>query len=326
MRNVKTREEEQAVSYLLGELPEAEQTWFEQRSFQDVEFSEMLSAVENDLIDDYVRGELSASDRERVERHFLASPRRLKRVEFARAFLQVEGVAVASAASELANTPPPPPWWKVLLVSWHTPRPALLYSIVGAALLLVVAGLWVSLDVRLLHGEVARLQAERDTNDRRNAQLEQQGIDQRERYEVLSAQKGELEQKLAELKQQQANIPDSRPTLLSFILTPGYRGSEGPKRLIIPRGIRVVRLQLNLNSGDEYSRYQVQLQSASGDQVRSWNRLRAASAAGERSVFVDFPASLLHAGQYELTLRGVAGSDHIEDLGYYYFSLPRSNE
>jgi hypothetical protein len=91
--------------------------------------------------------------------------------------------------------------------------------------------------------------------------------------------------------------------------------------LILPRGIRTVRLQLNLKPDDEYPSYRVKLRKATGEPVRSWGELRASSTAGERAVFLVVPAGLLSTGQYELTLSGVADSGTVEDLGYYYFRL-----
>src|SRR5678815_1995557 len=75
--------------YLLGELPEDQQVEIEDRAFSDKDYLASITAVENDLIDEYVRGELSAADRQRFETRFLASTERRKRVEFATALRTV---------------------------------------------------------------------------------------------------------------------------------------------------------------------------------------------------------------------------------------------
>ena len=77
------------IRYLLGGLSEDEQTQIEERAFQDREFSQRIQAVESDLIDDYVRGELSDGERERFESRFLASSERARKVEFAEALARV---------------------------------------------------------------------------------------------------------------------------------------------------------------------------------------------------------------------------------------------
>jgi RNA polymerase sigma factor (TIGR02999 family) len=74
------------VQYLLGELSEVDRDRFEDRYLADDTIYEQLLTVEDDLVDSYVRGELSPSQREHFERHFLSSPGRREKVDFARAF------------------------------------------------------------------------------------------------------------------------------------------------------------------------------------------------------------------------------------------------
>ncbi len=73
--------------YLLGELREADQAALEQELLIDREKFDQAWAVENELIDSYVRGEMSLADRKRFEDHYLASPLHRERVEIARSLL-----------------------------------------------------------------------------------------------------------------------------------------------------------------------------------------------------------------------------------------------
>ncbi len=73
--------------YLLGELPIEEQRWLEEVFFSDAEAFARLSDIEDDLIDDYVCGDLSRQQRERFEKHFLISPERRERVALAKALV-----------------------------------------------------------------------------------------------------------------------------------------------------------------------------------------------------------------------------------------------
>lgn len=321
--DVKAKDESQPARYLLGEMTEAEQARFEESFFQDVELSELLSDVENDLIDEYVRDELSTADRRRFERHFLVSESRREKVELGKALLEAEN---AAAASKAVNNREQLPWWKAIFAAPLVPRTALSYSFGAAALLFLLGGLWLFSEVRQLRSEISRLETDRETRDRQNDQLRDQASEQDRRSGELAAQKEQLEQQLAELRNQ-AGIPEREPrsalSFLTFVLLPGSRGSDGPKKLIIPSGISSVRLQLNLSPGDEYSAYQVNLQRANGEQVRTWKGLRAASTKGARAVFVDVQAKSLGASEYEVTLSGVANGQ-TEALGYYYFSLPRN--
>jgi hypothetical protein len=88
--------EEFIARYLLGDLPEEQQVEIENRAFSDQGYQRNITAVENDLIDEYVRRELSDTQRRQFEDRFLASADRRRRVEFARTLATV--VSEASAA------------------------------------------------------------------------------------------------------------------------------------------------------------------------------------------------------------------------------------
>ncbi len=188
--NVKASNETEAIRYLLGELTEAEQARLEERFFHDSELSELLSETEDDLIDQYVREELSGRERERFERHFLVSERRREKVEFARALLQAE----KAAASEDINSERPLSWWHAMLAALRAPRPALSYSLAAAALLFLLGGLWLFSEMRQLRREVAQMAAERGARERQNDQLREQTREQRQLSDELAAEKETLEQ------------------------------------------------------------------------------------------------------------------------------------
>jgi len=93
------------VRYLLGDLTEAEQAEIEDRAFAEPQVLETILAVEADLIDAYVHGELRGAERRQFEQRFMASAERRRKVEFAK--------ALASVTSEVAviekNVRPSPP-------------------------------------------------------------------------------------------------------------------------------------------------------------------------------------------------------------------------
>jgi hypothetical protein len=87
------------VRYLLGDLSQEEQVQVEDRAFADPEYLVVLQAVEVDLIDAYVNGELSPEERCGFERQFLASPERRRKVAFARDLARVAAEAKGSEVS-----------------------------------------------------------------------------------------------------------------------------------------------------------------------------------------------------------------------------------
>jgi hypothetical protein len=73
--------------YLLGELTEADQAALEQDLLIDSSKFDRVWAVENELVDSYVRGEMSLADRERFEGHYLTSSVHRECVAIAESFL-----------------------------------------------------------------------------------------------------------------------------------------------------------------------------------------------------------------------------------------------
>ena len=74
----------QARRYLLGQSSDQESAVLEQEYLEHDEAVERIAAVEDDLIEDYLTGQLSADDRERFERSYLASAPHRVRVETVR--------------------------------------------------------------------------------------------------------------------------------------------------------------------------------------------------------------------------------------------------
>ena len=60
-------QEKLVYRYLLGDLPDAEQLALEQAFFADGETFERVWEIENDLVDRYVRGRLSAAEKKEAE-------------------------------------------------------------------------------------------------------------------------------------------------------------------------------------------------------------------------------------------------------------------
>lgn len=63
-------QESELRRYLLGELTLEEQVLLEQRLFLDTEYAQLAQSVEDDLVDDYVRDDLTTDEREKFETRF----------------------------------------------------------------------------------------------------------------------------------------------------------------------------------------------------------------------------------------------------------------
>ena len=79
--------QETARRYLLGQMSQEEATEFESEFFADDDLFEEMSSLENDLIDSFVRGELSERERRQFETGYITCQARRENVEFARQLL-----------------------------------------------------------------------------------------------------------------------------------------------------------------------------------------------------------------------------------------------
>jgi anti-sigma factor RsiW len=129
--------EELISRYLLGELPEEQQVEIEDRAFSDKDYLAGITAIENDLIDEYVRGELSAADQKRFESRFLASAERRKRVEFATALRTVVSESTVPKKN-VVHDKPSWSWRDSLYAFLNGLNPAARLAFVAAMILLIV--------------------------------------------------------------------------------------------------------------------------------------------------------------------------------------------
>jgi hypothetical protein len=132
--------------YLLGSLPEVETERLDELSLTDAEFADALAAAEKDLIDAYIQGELAGAVLQRFKSHYLASPGRRAKVEFAQAFqvMAEKHQAAEAAAEDLGESPTKR---KVLdrfptLGIFGFPRQVAQWGLAAAALVLFLVGGW----------------------------------------------------------------------------------------------------------------------------------------------------------------------------------------
>jgi hypothetical protein len=306
--------------YLLGELAEADQAALEQELLIDRGKFDQVWAVENELVDSYVRGEMSRADRERFEGHYLASPLHRERVAIAESFLtnidQVVGETV-----EVREKEPVVPWWSRFLGSPRSPRPVF-GGVLVMALLLTLSTVWLYIERVRLTGQIANVQKE--------AQTERAFLKQRERE--LASRNQEFEKEIvdvsrrsaqlkAELEQLRRRRQSAAPTVLSFLLTPAPVRSEKALSLsTIPLLTGNVCLLMELD-GNDYANYQIILHSVEGREIlrRQTNKVRF----GKDRTFatLQVKAGELTKGDYILILFGQTADGRSEEIDRYFFRV-----
>ncbi|MBS1791415.1 MAG: hypothetical protein JST85_27130 [Acidobacteria bacterium] len=311
------------VRYLLGDLPEEEQVRLEDRAFSDQEYLQTILQTENDLIDEYVHGELSAVERRQFEQRFLASAERQRKVEFARALAQITNANMVAQPAHRETESPSSRWWESLRVLLGSLSPVFQFSLATAALLLAIGLPWLIIQTVRLRTQVAQLQAERHSSAQVE-ELQRQLAEQQRQNQEMASQLQTQQQQLAQLQERPPKTPTTNPVVASLFLPPGLsRGEPQKTQLIIPPNANQVRLQIGIERGDDYKRYGVELRTLNGREVLRQTNLIAHAGNAGREVTLVLPADKLSTGEYELALHGISDDGKAEDLGYYYFAVQR---
>lgn len=315
------------VRYLLGELPEAQQVEIEDSAFQSQQYVQDILAVESDLIDEYVRGEIPLNNREQFERHFLAAPERRRKVEFARALAAVSSESEPETVQRVRAFRPlqrKNTLWNFL----RGLRPASALSLAAAALVVVISAAWLITESLQLRSQLNQLRVTQQSQDAQQQQLKQQIAGERARNEDLTAQlererKTESE-RAAQIEEKKSASPGNPDTIASLILLPGLaRGSNAEARVTISPSVRSVQLRVGVEPQDDYSSFRVELLTQKGQKIWSQDNLSIHTTRAGRAILLNLPAKILDAGRYELSLKGTNGSGGSEDIGYYYFEVLR---
>jgi hypothetical protein len=291
--------------YLLGDLPEDVQVQVEDRAFTDQEYLRVVEAVEADLIDAYIRGELQPSQRRQFESRFLVSAERRKKVEFARALAQVTAEAKAASAPAQSGGAAQRSWLARL---FRGPMPAFSFATVAVAVVLIVVVSWQTVWTARLRSRIDQLEAARNRQEQQEAALQNAVKAERARADDLSVQL-------------QHGGP---PAFASLVLMPGaIRGTNSDPRLLLPHGAQLAVLHIQLEPRDEYPQYRAELRTQRGGEILTRSRLREQHSGAGRFVVLEIPAGILNPGEYELTLQGVAASGRSQDIDYYRFSVQK---
>jgi len=107
-------EENNIRRYLLGTLGEPELSEIEQKLLDNEELSQTADLIEDEIIEQYLDGELGAPDKRAVETHFLRPPEHRKKLHFARLLRH----RVATAPQEGLALPLPVQSHKIQTARW----------------------------------------------------------------------------------------------------------------------------------------------------------------------------------------------------------------
>ena len=123
--------------FLLGKLDEAERERIESLFLTDTQAKERMLAAEQDLIEDYLEGNLTKEDKERFVSHYAQTDEQLRKLRITKS---IKDWAVTEAKAPPVIAAPVSMWARLLQ------RPAFVLPVAAAIVLVVVLGLiWVNM-------------------------------------------------------------------------------------------------------------------------------------------------------------------------------------
>jgi hypothetical protein len=316
------------LRYLLGALPVDEAEPIEEASVVDEDFAARLNAMERDLVDSYVRGELEGSNLARFQSWYLSSPLRAQKVDAARAILRVadavaedvsvslpaevaaapEAVAPAEASSPAVSIAPKFSYGEASasqkLAVWRFGkfRALPILGFAAAALVLLAALGYLSNKNNQLRKEVAETKKQ---STALTAQLDNQ------QAAAGTAGAGKSAGGLA-------HSIENVATVTMFLPAP-TRGASTIPNIDVPPGTGLVVLSLGLSSND-VDKYRAQLMNPTTNKVL-WHSGLLRPGSDGTYVSVAVPANVLRSQIYLIQLMHDAANGAPELLGTYPFRV-----
>jgi hypothetical protein len=313
------------LRYLLGALPADEAEPIEDASVVDDDLAARLNAMEHDLVDRYVRGELENGTLAKFHTWYLSSPVRVQKVELARAFLRVadsgpaEAATVSAAPAAIAaaegnakvNVAPkfllggssseqkPAKAWFDRLSDWS------MLGFATAVIILIVTVGFLSSRNKRLRNEVAETK-------KQTTELAAK-LNEEHAAATANTQKGGATDALA-------HGLDNVATVTMFLSAP-TRGASTVPKVDVPAGTGLVVLSLGLGSNDEKS-YRVQLMNPATQQIL-WHSGILRPGSDGTYVSVPVPANVLRSQMYLIELMHDAANGAPELLGTYPFRVEK---
>jgi hypothetical protein len=301
-------------AYLLGIVEGEAADEMDELVFVDEDIAARVGSAERDLIDDYLRNELSGESLHRFESYYLRSPLRQERIRLARSINRFvdDGVRVtdhpirAETAREV-KTGWLGDWWKVAIPAF------------AAAVLIAIAVPF--LLQRTGQQQVSNANTEQNRNVAGDANQLALSNSAEEPSPMVSVTPSPSNGSNLNDKPTPApkEVPQkSAPAVFAVTLMPLLRSSANSGQISIPSGTERVAITLKLEP-TEYALVRVQLKNASGSVIWRGNARPSKPVGGYQSIPLSVPASLFKSGRYEITASGTGEDSEI--VGDYFLNV-----
>jgi hypothetical protein len=276
--------------YLLGDATEDESTAIEREYFDRDESLQAVSDVEDDLIADYLEGRLTSDERDRFERHYLASARHRTRVAIVRALRR-------TAFSRRGDSASAAMWQRVV-----STRMWPLASQLAAAVALVALGIaaWTFNSSRTPGNPRGLPHDVASQSDARTSASQQ-----------------------AQPPQRAEAPPPRRVVVVALAIAPlNVRSGGEPATLTIPDDADVVALELQDEAGAaKVERGRAILRTVSGREVWAGATTDGGRPRPEIIARLEIPATAFSADDYIVALFAVDASGRETERNRYFFRV-----
>lgn len=302
--------DEKLKKYFLGEISATEAEIFEEELALDAELTMQAQMIENELVDDYLRDNLSPSERLLFEKNYLITEARRKKLKFAKYLWQVvneQKINVVSAESKA-------PFWQ----NWNSLR----WAFAGlATIFLIATAIFIWRD----SADKPEIVKQVNNNQSPTPKIDNQNISQSPKTNlnpsISNSQANANLKKTSptpEVKITPTPKPteQSAPTLITFVLLPGTLRSEGEQFIKISPNTNKVNLRLNLpKDTNKYQTYTATIKTADGETVSTFSNLKALN--------LNLSANQLQNRTYIIFLEGQTAKKPAESIAEYTFKVRR---
>jgi hypothetical protein len=260
-----------AKRFLLGIVNDSERQQIESLLIVDPEAEETILIAEDELVEDYLEGSLSESDRARFLEQYAYGPRERRRLRIARSIreyaLEAE-LRRPSGSTALQKLQQFVSW------RWLTERRLYVPVAMAVATLLIVTVIW------LVKWNNQRI---------------------RENNQHLA-----IETELRELNSP-SSLRENPPEMLSLVIpSVSLRSVNPPAEITTQTANRVIELQLLWPQKEEFESYVATLRRVGGTEEFTIANLHAEQKSGGRVVRLRLPAQSLMPGLYHASLSAIA--------------------
>jgi hypothetical protein len=313
-----------------------DQERFEEAYFGDGNLFEQVQALEEELIEDYVKGNLPSHETRLFELHYLASDERRARVKTARQLVELCSLKAEPQAAPNGRIEDGPieGWFfsvRSRLQSLAQWRLVPVFGAAAALLLLLGAGL--AVELLRMRGQLAAVSEERVAVERRAEESERRLAQERGQLAEERKQNADLLAKLENRNSQSDRLDQRlvRPQLpndqIVFLpLTPSVRSFDKPERAVLSNHTSFVDLRVELEAQEAATLRSYRAVVKTVDGAREiWVRegIKPQRRKSAQYVVVRTPADRFKAARAQdfmltLSARAADGKNYEEAENYYF--------